>query len=50
MLFAYFTPEVVLPVASVFAAAFGFLMMLGRAPFRFAARGIRWMLRGRKKG
>jgi hypothetical protein len=41
MLFAYFSPEVVLPVASVVAAAFGFIAMVGRAPFRLAARGFR---------
>jgi hypothetical protein len=49
MIFAYFSPEVALPVASALAAAVGFLMMVGRAPFRFAARGIRSGLRGLKK-
>ncbi len=43
MLVAYFTPEVALPVASVVAAAFGFLMMIGRAPFQFLARGLKAM-------
>ena len=43
MVLAYFTPEVALPVASVVAAAFGFLMMIGRAPFQFLARGLRAM-------
>ncbi len=46
MLLAYFTPEVALPVASVVAGIFGFLVMIGRAPFRFAARSFR-RLRGR---
>ena len=41
MILAYFSPDVVLPVASVFAAAVGFVMMVGRAPFRLAARGLR---------
>ena len=41
MILAYFTPEVVLPVASIVAAAFGFLMMVGRLPFQVAARGLR---------
>ena len=50
MLFAYFAPEAVLPVASVLAAALGFVMMIGRAPFRLAARGIRAVLKGRKNG
>jgi hypothetical protein len=41
MLFAYFAPEVALPVASVLAAAFGFVMMVGKAPFKLAARALR---------
>jgi hypothetical protein len=41
MILAYFSPEVVLPVASVVTAVFGFIMMVGRAPFRAAARGFR---------
>jgi hypothetical protein len=49
MLFAYFGPEVVLPVASVVAGAIGFVMMVGRAPFRFAARGLRAVRRAWKK-
>jgi hypothetical protein len=48
MLFAYFSPEVVLPVASVLAAVSGFVMMVGRAPFRYAARGFRAACRGWK--
>lgn len=46
---AYFSPEVVLPMASILAAGFGFLMMLGRAPFRLAARGYRAVARAWKK-
>jgi hypothetical protein len=49
MVFAYFAPEVALPVASAVAAALGFLMMVGRAPFRIAARGIRAVMRGGRK-
>lgn len=41
MVFAYFAPEVALPVASAIAACLGFLMMVGRAPFQFAARAFR---------
>jgi hypothetical protein len=41
MLFAYFGPEVTLPVASVLAGALGFIMMVGRAPFRFIGRLFR---------
>ena len=46
MVFAYFSPEVVLPVASVLAAVSGFVMMVGRAPFKYAARGFRAMCQG----
>ncbi len=49
MILAYFSPDVVLPVASVLAAAVGFVMMVGRAPFRFAARGLRSGAAGLKK-
>lgn len=41
MLLAYFAPEVALPVASALAGVFGFLLMVGRAPFRLAAKGFR---------
>ncbi len=49
MVFAYFAPEVALPVASVVAASFGFLLMVGRAPFRLAGRAIRAIMRSGKK-
>ena len=49
MILAYFTPEVVLPIASVVTAAVGFIMMVGRAPFRFAARAWRSGFRGLRK-
>jgi hypothetical protein len=48
MILAYFTPEVVLPLASVAAAVFGFVMMVGRAPFRLARRAARAIGRGWK--
>lgn len=41
MLFAYFSPDVTLLVPSFLAAAAGVIMMVGRAPFRLAARGIK---------
>ena len=41
MLLAYVSPDVVLPVASVVAAAMGVVMMIGRAPFRLAAKAWR---------
>jgi hypothetical protein len=49
MLFAYFSPEVTLLVPSVVAAAFGFVLMVGRAPFRLAARGFRAGMSGIKR-
>jgi hypothetical protein len=42
---AYMTPELILPVASAAAAAVGFLLLVGRAPFRLAARGFRYVAR-----
>jgi hypothetical protein len=41
ILFAYVGPDVTLPVASVLAGIFGFIMMVGRAPLRFAANRLR---------
>ena len=48
MLFAYFSPEVTLPVVTALAAAFGFIIMVCGAPFRLAAKVIRAALTGRK--
>lgn len=50
MILAYVGPEAVLPMASVVAAAFGVVMMVGRAPFRRAARWLRAARTGGKKG
>lgn len=47
MLFAYFGPETVLPLASVIATVFGVVMMFGRASFRIALAPFRWLM---KKG
>ncbi len=47
MLFAYFGPETVLPLASVLATVFGVVMMFGRASFRIALMPFRWIF---KKG
>ena len=49
MILAYFSPEVVLPVASVVTAVFGLVMMVGRAPFRVASRVIRVGVKGLKR-
>ena len=46
VLFAYIGPDVAMPVATVLASVFGFALMVGRAPFRFAARGLRSIARG----
>jgi hypothetical protein len=48
VLFAYVGPEVTLPVASVLASLIGFVMVVGRAPFRFAARALRITARGER--
>ena len=46
VLFGYFAPDVVLPMASALAGVVGFVMVVGRAPFRLAAGGIRSAARG----
>jgi hypothetical protein len=46
MVFAYFAPEVALPVASVLAASVGFLMLVGRSGVRMVVRGVRSVGRG----
>ena len=40
ILFAYFGPEVQMPLLSLLAAASGILMMIGRAPIRVVKRWI----------
>lgn len=46
VILAYVGPEVILPVASVLASVIGFLLMVGRAPFRFVGRAFRAAVRG----
>jgi hypothetical protein len=46
MLFAYFTPDVALPLASAVAAVVGSIMLVGRAPIRFAMKVFRYVGRG----
>jgi len=41
MLFAYFSPETVLPATSTIAAVAGFLLMFGKQVGRFAAMRFR---------
>jgi hypothetical protein len=40
ILFAYFGPEVQLPLISFIAAASGFVLMVGRAPIRVVKRWV----------
>ena len=39
LLFAYFSPETLLPVGSIVATVLGVIMMLGRGSLRFLIRG-----------
>lgn len=48
MLFAYFGPETVLPLASVLATVFGVILMFGRASFRILLAPFR-LLRNRAR-
>jgi hypothetical protein len=41
VLFAYFTPETTLPVASAIAAVLGFGLLVIRAPIRVVKEGLR---------
>lgn len=41
LIIAYVGPEVALPVVSALAGVVGFLLTVGRAPFRLAAKGFR---------
>lgn len=43
MLFAYFGPETVLPLASVIATVFGVVMMFGRLSLKFALAPFQWV-------
>jgi hypothetical protein len=42
MIFAYFSPEVTLPLATALAACVGFILLVGRAPLRVAAKAFRY--------
>jgi hypothetical protein len=44
-LFAYFSPETLLPVGSILATALGVLMMLGRGSLRFLIRTLKRVFR-----
>jgi hypothetical protein len=45
---AYFAPEVAIPVVSALAGVVGFLMAIGRAPFRMVSKGFRRLTGGGK--
>lgn len=49
MLFAYFGPETILPLASVLATVFGVVMMFGRLSFRIALAPFRWIAEKARK-
>ena len=44
-LFAYFSPETLLPVGSILATVLGVAMMLGRGSLRFFVRSFKRVLR-----
>lgn len=44
--FAYFTPEVTLPVASAVATGVGFILLVARAPIRIVGESFRRAVRG----
>ena len=45
LIFAYFSPETLLPVGSVVATVLGLVMMLGRGSLRFLIRSCGRLLR-----
>ena len=45
ILFAYFSPETLLPVGSIVATVLGVVMMLGRGSLRFFIRSFKRVLR-----
>ena len=45
MVFAYFGPETMLPLASVVATVVGVVMMFGRLSLKFAMAPFQWLLR-----
>lgn len=47
-LFAYFSPETLLPVTSIVATVIGVVMMCGKNTFRFLIRGCSRVLPRRK--
>ena len=47
VLFAYFSPETVLPVTSIIATAVGLVMMFGRNTWRIFTYGVRRVVRRR---
>lgn len=49
MLFAYFGPETMLPLASVIATVVGTVLMFGRSSFRLALAPFQWLMKKRRQ-
>jgi hypothetical protein len=49
MLFAYFGPETMMPVASIIAAVTGVVLMFGRSVIAFSRKVARRVWRGSQK-
>jgi hypothetical protein len=45
LIFAYFTPETTLPVATLLSAILGFGLLVVRAPLRVVGKGLRHVAR-----
>ena len=50
LLFAYMSPETVLPVTSLLATVVGVAMMFGRTAYRLAVRWVRFVMTRRSRG
>ena len=48
LVFAYFSPETILPLSSILATIAGCALMVKRSSFRFAVRSFQALLRKRR--
>ncbi len=48
LVFAYFSPETILPLSSILATIAGCALMVKRSSIRFAVRGFQTILRKRR--
>jgi hypothetical protein len=46
LIFAYFTPETTIPLATALTAVVGFFLMVAGSPIRFARAGFRRVVGG----